>query len=172
MSTKKIEIEIPDGKKAEWVNGVLTLVDEVKNDNRPVTERIKTFEDAYNELGSEHPYCQSYDNAHEWLEDDEVDVIAYLKLRSIVAALKEGWEPQFTEDEYRYYPWFRLLTEDELNDNDEDEKQKRAVIELSARVVGRAGINAYAYGGLACAVTGYASSLSVTYSGSRLSFKS
>lgn len=43
---KKIEIEIPEGKVAEWkeINGVATLVlvDEV--DNRPVTERIKTFE--------------------------------------------------------------------------------------------------------------------------------
>ena len=25
---KKIELEIPDGKRAEWVNGVLTLVDD------------------------------------------------------------------------------------------------------------------------------------------------
>lgn len=44
MRTKKIEIEIPEGKKAEWINGVLTLVDESQKDNRPVTERIKTFE--------------------------------------------------------------------------------------------------------------------------------
>lgn len=42
---KKIEIEIPEGKVAEWkvINGVTTLVlvDEV--DNRPVTERIKSL---------------------------------------------------------------------------------------------------------------------------------
>lgn len=50
METKKIEIEIPEGKKAEWINGVLTLVDESQEDNRPVTERIKTFEDARSEL--------------------------------------------------------------------------------------------------------------------------
>ena len=42
---KKIEIEIPDGKCAKWVNGVLTLV------NDDVTKRIKTLEDACNELG-------------------------------------------------------------------------------------------------------------------------
>lgn len=48
-----IEIEIPSGKKAEWVNGVLTLVDEQVKDNRPVTERIKTFEDACKELGKD-----------------------------------------------------------------------------------------------------------------------
>lgn len=28
---KKIEIEIPDGQRAEWVNGVLTLVEDDKN---------------------------------------------------------------------------------------------------------------------------------------------
>lgn len=51
---KKIEIEIPDGKRAEWVNGVLTLVDE------DVTKRIKTFEDACNELGNAHPLITQY----------------------------------------------------------------------------------------------------------------
>ena len=45
--SKKIEIEIPEGKVAKWkeINGVTTLVlvDEV--DKRPVTERIKKNED-------------------------------------------------------------------------------------------------------------------------------
>ena len=40
----EIKIDVPAGKKAEWVNGVLTLVDETPKDNRPVTERVKTFE--------------------------------------------------------------------------------------------------------------------------------
>ena len=43
---KKIEIEIPDGKRAEWVNGVLTLVEDTFKD---VRDRIKTFEDACEE---------------------------------------------------------------------------------------------------------------------------
>lgn len=47
MNMKKIEIEIPDGKRAEWVNGVLTLVDDKPKD---VRERIKTFEDACTEF--------------------------------------------------------------------------------------------------------------------------
>lgn len=50
---KQITIEIPDGKEAKWVNGVLTLVDEKPKD---ITERIKTFHDAYCELGNEHPF--------------------------------------------------------------------------------------------------------------------
>ena len=40
---KKIEIEISDRKKVEWVSGVLTLVDEKSQD---IIERIKPFEDA------------------------------------------------------------------------------------------------------------------------------
>lgn len=96
MNSKKIEIEVPAGKNAEWVNGVLTLVDE--KDNRPVTERIKTFEDACKELGEEHPFVVAYDA---WIMneefDDQLDIIAYLKLRIIAAALNEGWKPQFTK---------------------------------------------------------------------------
>ena len=45
MNSKKIEIEVPNGKKPEWVNGVQTLVDE-KPQN--VMERVKTFKDACN----------------------------------------------------------------------------------------------------------------------------
>lgn len=45
--SKKIEIEIPEGKRAEWqeIDGktILVAVDEV--DNRPVTERIKKNEE-------------------------------------------------------------------------------------------------------------------------------
>lgn len=112
---KKIEIEIPDGKRAEWVNGVLTLVDDTPKD---VTERIKTFEDACAELGNEHPFVKSYEkyvNIASDEEDEEADVIAYLKLRIIAAALNEGWEPKFTDDEYRWYPWFKLWTGKELS---------------------------------------------------------
>lgn len=50
----KIEIEIPKGCKAEWVNGALTLIQDKKEDLRPVTERVKTFEDAIAELGEDN----------------------------------------------------------------------------------------------------------------------
>ena len=57
----KIEIEIPEGKVAEWkeINGVTTLVLVDEKDNRPVTERIKTIEDACNELGEENVLVQA-----------------------------------------------------------------------------------------------------------------
>lgn len=111
---KKIEIEIPDGKRAEWVNGVLTLVDDTPKD---ITERIKTFEDACAKLGDKHPLVTQYRLIAGGYEGEEEtdDLIAYLKLRIIVAALNEGWKPKFTEDEQRWYPWFKLWTGKEMS---------------------------------------------------------
>ena len=155
MNSKKIEIEVPNGKKPEWVNGVLTLVDEKPKN---VMERIKTFEDACNELGIDH---------NEWMQDKkelglEADVIAYLKLRIIAAALNEGWKPQFTTDEYRYFPWFCLYTQSEIDEMNEEDK---------SRVVFRSFYSANANGGVACALTSHGSSYTFTYVGSRLAFK-
>lgn len=62
--SKTIQIEVPADKKVEWqeIGGktVLVMVDE--KDNRPVTERIKTFEDACNELGENHPMVSAYNS--------------------------------------------------------------------------------------------------------------
>ena len=91
-----------------------------KADNRPVTERIKTFEDAARAMGINDP--EAWEDNYSNLEPD---ILAYFKLRIICAALNEGWEPQFTEDEWRYYPWFWLYTQDEIDNMDEDEKKER-----------------------------------------------
>ena len=164
---KKITLEIPDGKKAEWVNGILTLVDE--KDNRPITERIKTFEDACKELGRRaeegdqlagNILCDYESNA------DNISVpetVAYMKLCIIVAALNEGWTPQFTTDERRYFPWFYLYTKEELAKMD---------LEKRTRVVLRSYYSAGAGGGVAYASAGSASSVASTSHGSRLAFKS
>lgn len=168
--TKTIQIEVPADKKAEWqeVDGktVLVMVDE--KDNRPVTERIKTFEDACNELGEDHPMVSVYDalvtrangeqSLAEWMGKD---VVAFLKLRIITEALNEGWHPKFTEDEYRYYPWFYIYTKEEY-DNFSEEKKRRCV--------GRASSYAFASGGLVVALAGHASSLSYASVGARLAF--
>lgn len=160
-----IEIEIPSGKKAEWVNGVLTLVDEQVKDNRPVTERIKTFEDACNELGEDHPFVRSYNgyasNIHEDNKND-TDILAYLKLRIITAALNEGWEPQFTTDEWRYFPYFYLYTQEEIDAMDEEDKH---------RVVYRSYNYANASGGVSFAYAHSDSSDTYANIGSRLAFK-
>ena len=160
----KFEIEIPEGKRAEWINGVLTLVDEQKIDNRPVTERIRTFKDACNALGDEHPLVMQYRltaAAYKGAPMTE-DFIAYLKLRIIVAALNEGWEPKFTEDEYRYFPWFYFYTKEEYDKLDDEEK---------GRCVLRSGYGTNSHYGLVFCSANYDASHSSTNNGSRLAFR-
>lgn len=135
------------------------------NDNRPVTERIKTFEDACAELGEDHLYVQMfrdiYDKSEKAGANVNCDVVAYLKLRVITAALNEGWEPQFTE---RYYPWFYLWTDEELAEKTEEWKRERC---LTTKQYHRG-----EWGGLASAYPDRAPSNSYVYFGSRLCFKS
>ena len=161
---KEITISVPDGKRAEWINGVLTLVDESKVDNRPVTERIKTFEDACNALGDEHPLVKEYWGVVNVDLDITQDLIAYLKLRIIVAALNEGWEPKFEKGEYRYYPWFYLYTKEQYDELDDEEK---------GRCVLRSGYSANSNSGFVCCSANYDASGSSTYAGfgSRLAFR-
>ena len=115
---------------------------------KDIMERVKTFEDACRELGEDHPFVSAYTA---WIKheefDDQEDILAYMKLRIICAALNEGWEPQFTEDEWRYYPWFWLYTQKEINDMDEDEKTDRRLMSTGDYQTG--------YAGLACAALGW-----------------
>lgn len=152
-------------------------VDFEPKDNRPVTERIKTFEDAVEVLGDDHPYVQMYRDIYDKSEKAgatvNIDVVAYLKLRIIVAALNEGWEPQFVENEYRWYPWYVLYTDEELEEEGEVWKQDMTILDLhDRRVVGRSSSNSGAYGGLVDADAYNASSSSDTGNVSRLAFKS
>ena len=132
IMNKTIEIEIPEGKVAEWkeINGVTTLVMVDEVDNRPVTERIKTFEDARKEVrilaecGNEvlaNLLCDYESNADNILTKS---TLAYMKLCIIAASLNEGWEPHFTTDEYRWYPWFYLYTQEEIDKMDKEKKKK------------------------------------------------
>ena len=138
-----MEIKIENAKAAlktadESVKKVLlALLPELKETeaqtvvNRPITERVKTFEDACRELGADHSFVLAYQNTN--LRDPEVaeenrDILAYMKLRIIAAALNEGWNPQFTEDEERWYPWFTLWTEEELSEKSDEWKADRHII--------------------------------------------
>ena len=92
------------------------------------------------------------------------DLLAYIQLRIITYALNEGWVPQFTEDEYRYYPYFYLYTQKEIDEMSEDDKAQL----LS--------VGGYAYNGAQCGLS-YASSdpgfsSSSASIGARLAFKS
>ena len=154
---KEITIQIPEGKKV-----VLTFID--KTDNPPVTERIKTFKDACNELGNRHPLVKQYDFINAVYEGDATakDLIAYLKLRVIVAVLNEGWKPEFTEDEYKYFPWFRFYTEEEYNELDDKDKECCVL---------RSGVSARSIFGFVCCFAGNDASFSYAFHGSRLAFK-
>ena len=161
---KEIKLQIPDGKKAEWIDGVLTLVDEKPQD---VTERIKTFEDALDELevraaNGDNTAKMLYDDWHNVTTDSD-DLIAYLQLRIITAALNEGWEPQFTKGECRWYCWYDLITK---------EKYDKLSAEDKSRAVLRGGHYSCANSGLVSAYANNASSNSNTSYGSRLAFKS
>ena len=122
MEKEVIQVEIPAGKKAAWGNGFLKLVDaeeEQKKDVRPITERVKTFEDACKELGEDHKLVQQFKAIQEAIAEDK-EATAYFKLGIITAALNEGWKPDFTNnEEYRYYPYLCLWTKEELEDKDE-----------------------------------------------------
>ena len=130
-----IKIELPEGTEDEWkeIGGKIVLVEEKKADNLPVTERIKTFEDARKEVrrlaecGNEvlaNLLCDYESNADKILTKS---TLAYMKLCIIAAALNEGWQPQFTKEECRWYPWFTFLTEKELNEMSDEFKSKHNI---------------------------------------------
>lgn len=128
----------------------------------PVTDRVKTLSDAIEELGKEHEAVKAY-RAMEWyLCDYAPDLMAYFELRIITAALNEGWEPQFTPDEERWYGWYDLISKEAYDSLSDEEK---------SRCVGRSSYNANAYGGLVYSDAYVASSLSYASVGSRLAFK-
>ena len=161
---RKLEIEIPDGKMAKWVNGVLTLVDEKP---QYVMERIKTFEDAVAELSNRamNGDKDAGELLDEWKISSQVgskDLLAYLKLRIITYALNEGWKPQFTNGESRWYFWYTLITKEQYSELSAEKK---------SRVIGRGGSSANAYYGLFYASANSASSHSYAGYGSRLAFK-
>lgn len=136
-------------------------------ENRPIIERVKTFEDACRELGADHSFVLAYQNTN--LRDPEVaeenrDILAYMKLRIISAALNEGWKPQFTEDEVRWYPWFTLWTEEELSEKSDEWKADRHLIST--------GDYSGDWAGFSFSRSYPAPSYTVTYVGSHVCFKS
>lgn len=173
-----MEIKIENAKAAlktadESVKKVLlALLPELKETkaqtaaNRPITERVKTFEDACRELGEDNHLVEQYRVIEENADftSDGHDIFTYLKLRIIAAALNEGWEPQFTEDEWRWYPWFTLWTEEELSEKSDEWKADRHLIST--------GEYSGDYAGFADSDSGCAPSNARTDVGSRLCFKS
>ena len=127
-----------------------------------IMDRVKTWDDVVDELG--------YDPVERLLNHTErgdgfnfePDEIAYIKLKAIATVLNEGWTPQFTTDEYRWFPWFYLYTQDEIDKMSEEKR---------SRVVLRSSDSASASGGVAFALAFNDSSNASTFYGSRLAFK-
>jgi hypothetical protein len=84
-------------KKLEEVFGKKVLT-------QKITDRIKTFEDACNELGIDPEHFVEIVGYME-----PKDELAYRKLKVIVKALNEGWEPNWNDSsERKWRPWFYL----------------------------------------------------------------
>lgn len=64
-----------------------------------ITDRVKTFEDACNELNVFPTSIRCTDTK---------DEIAYKKLKIICQALNEGWTPDWSDSSQpKYFPWFK-----------------------------------------------------------------
>lgn len=170
MKNNTITIQIPEGKSAEWINGVLTLVD--VEDTRPITERVKTYKDACKILGKD-PLEKYIDKTVE-LENGEkfvsyslpLDEIAYIQLKTIIEALNEGWKPQLTEDEYRWYPWFYLYTKEEIKRKSKADLKRQRGLLLGGAADGGASC------GFAYVYSSHTPSCTLANVGSRLCLKS
>lgn len=112
-----------------------------------VRERVKSYEDACKELGL--PVVTDWEN----MTPDEV---AYIKLKTIVRALNEGWVPDWEDsDQYKYWVWFNMSD----------------LKEWYSRVVARSYYSSGAGGGVSCANASSDSTNTNSYFGSRLAFR-
>ena len=125
-----------------------------------ITNRIKTFDDALEELGPNHPLVKEYKALCK--ADVTEDTIVYSRLCVITAALNEGWTPRFVKGEKRYFPYFYLYTNEEISRMSEEDK---------SRVVYRSYSYARASGGVSYADAHYDSAYVDADIGSRLAFK-
>lgn len=125
-----------------------------------VMDRVKTFEDACIETGTD---IQTFNEITKNLDEH---VVTYMKLSIIVKALNEDDKfPYFTKDEWRYYPYFWLYTKDEY------EKMNAKDREKSSRVLLRSYNYADSNGGVAFAYARDAASYAYDYVGARLVFR-
>ena len=163
----KILTNYPQISKEQVINEMTKAFGEEALKSQDIKERIKTFEDAVNAIGEDHPIVAQYKTINSAFKeaDNNLHLFAYTRLAIIAEALNEGWRPEYTEDEYRYYPWFGLYTQEEYDDMDDEDKER-------CRFVGRSSYNAGAFGGLVSADANFGSAYSSAGFGSRIAFKS
>lgn len=131
-------------------------------------EAIRSFEDACRDLnrraeeGDETSAILLADYESNADNINMPETLAYMKLCIIARAINEGWEPKFVEGEYRWFPWFRLYTQAEIDAMSEEQRAKVLL------VGGRANYGANC--GLAFSGSDYDFSLSWSIIGARLAF--
>lgn len=140
ITTEKVREAYKKGN--DCVKGVLqNLFGEEVCAPKNVMDRVKTFEDACIETGTD---IQAFNEITKNLDEH---VVTYMKLSIIVKALNEDDKfPYFTKEEWRYYPYFWLSTKDEY------EKMNAKDREKVSRVLFRSCSNANSNGGVAYAV--------------------
>ena len=117
-----------------------------KNETKDTKQTIKTFVEACNALGDKHPFVLQWAAIESAFCDDKDanDIRAYLKLRIVVAALNDGWKPQYSVNEFRYIPWFYIYSKEEWEKLDDDKKKRGRMFG------GRAYHYGTVFGGMSC----------------------
>jgi hypothetical protein len=168
---KEVKLQVPDGKKVEWIDNVLTLVDEKKEEDLPITERVKSYEDACKVLG-EDPIDFRYRLCGGSASKDDLGIHvsvsdkAYIKLETIIKALNEGWEPTFSKEELRWYNYFCIWYPEELEDKDDKWKDDNGLCLFGGPAYDGANC------GLGCVSSNNAFSVTNTRCAARLALKS
>lgn len=112
---------IGDSQRVDDLRRVISiaesLLSETKIDKKklskssiPITQRVKTFEDALAIYGNVQPNEQIVLN-YNGINKKIISCQAYLKLTIIAEVLNEGWTPDWNNySEYKYYPHFDMQT--------------------------------------------------------------
>lgn len=87
---------------------------------------IKTYEDACEALGIK-PISRLLVEYEDGMKEEVMDIahIAYIKLCTIARAINNDKDfPRFVKDEYRYYPYFILYNQQEVDDMSDEDKSR------------------------------------------------
>lgn len=127
---------------------------------------IKTYEDACEALGIK-PISRLLVEYEDGMKEEVMDIahIAYIKLCTIARAINNDKDfPRFVKDEYRYYPYFILYNQQEVDEMSDEDKSRLVFWGGSA--------SGGAYCGLASADSADDWSLTFATVGSRLAVSS
>lgn len=112
---------IGDSQRVDDLRRVISIAESLLIENKiekskplkssiPITQRVKTFEDAlaiYRNVQPNEQIVLNYNGINKKI----ISCQAYLKLTIIAEVLNEGWTPDWNNySEYKYYPYFDMQT--------------------------------------------------------------